>query len=204
MKPQEQKASPTAVLKRVLGYMLHDYKFPFILVVACILISAIAKLFAPIVWFLTASTNAVLRLLGIDPNAEEETVSEEEIRMMVEPSAAYYAALRASQEEIRTIDDLRAKIEEQVAHGQNPLKTEQDFHNAIALASHNQFMTKLMPIISKAIYTDITYFEESITYSLQDHREIVRFIQAGNAKAARSSMELHIFHAYQISNLRVD
>ena len=118
--------------------------------------------------------------------------------------AAYYAALRASQEEIRTIDDLRAKIEEQVAHGQNPLKTEQDFHNAIALASHNQFMTKLMPIISKAIYTDITYFEESITYSLQDHREIVRFIQAGNAKAARSSMELHIFHAYQISNLRVD
>lgn len=48
------------------------------------LISAIAKLFAPIVWFLTVSTNAVLRLLGIDPNAEEETVSEEEIRMMVD------------------------------------------------------------------------------------------------------------------------
>ena len=48
------------------------------------LISAIAKLFAPIVWFLTTSTNAVLRLLGIDPNAEEETVSEEEIRMMVD------------------------------------------------------------------------------------------------------------------------
>ena len=48
------------------------------------LISAIAKLFAPIVWFLTVSTNVVLRLLGIDPNAEEETVSEEEIRMMVD------------------------------------------------------------------------------------------------------------------------
>lgn len=48
------------------------------------LISVIAKLFAPIVWFLTVSTNAVLRLLGIDPNAEEETVSEEEIRMMVD------------------------------------------------------------------------------------------------------------------------
>ena len=43
MKPQEQKASPPEVLKRVLGYMLHDYKFPFILVVACILISALAN-----------------------------------------------------------------------------------------------------------------------------------------------------------------
>ena len=48
------------------------------------LISGIAALFAPIVWFLTISTNAVLRLLGIDPNAEDETVSEEEIRMMVD------------------------------------------------------------------------------------------------------------------------
>lgn len=48
------------------------------------LLSAIAKVFAPIVSFLTFSTNSVLRLLGIDPNAEEENVSEEEIRMMVD------------------------------------------------------------------------------------------------------------------------
>ena len=48
------------------------------------LISTIAKIFAPLVSFLTISTNAVLRLFGIDPNAEEEQVSEEEIRMMVD------------------------------------------------------------------------------------------------------------------------
>ena len=48
------------------------------------LISGIAALFKPIVWFLTASTNGILRLMGIDPNAEDEEVSEEEIRMMVD------------------------------------------------------------------------------------------------------------------------
>ncbi len=48
------------------------------------LISVIATLFKPIVWFLTASTNGVLRLLGIDPNAEDEEVNEEEIRMLVD------------------------------------------------------------------------------------------------------------------------
>ena len=48
------------------------------------MISAIAKLFSPIVGFLTLSTNGVLRLLGIDPNAEDDEVSEEEIRMMVD------------------------------------------------------------------------------------------------------------------------
>ena len=48
------------------------------------LISFIAKIFSPIVWFLTFSTNTVLRLMGIDPDAEDEEVSEEEIRMMVD------------------------------------------------------------------------------------------------------------------------
>nr|MDD6335665.1 hemolysin family protein [bacterium] len=48
------------------------------------MISIVAKLTASIVWVLTASTNCILRLLGIDPNAEDEEVSEEEIRMMVD------------------------------------------------------------------------------------------------------------------------
>ncbi len=48
------------------------------------LISGISKLFAPLVWLLTVSTNGVLRLMGIDPNLQEDEVSEEEIRMMVD------------------------------------------------------------------------------------------------------------------------
>lgn len=48
------------------------------------LITFISKLFAPIVGFLTVSTNSILRLFGIDPNTEENNVSEEEIRMMVD------------------------------------------------------------------------------------------------------------------------
>ncbi len=48
---------------------------------------SVSKIFAPIVWFLTISTNAVLRLLGVDPNEVDEEVSEEDIRMMAETSA---------------------------------------------------------------------------------------------------------------------
>ena len=48
------------------------------------LISAIAKIFAPLVTFLTFSTNSVLHLLGIDTSVEKENISEEEIRMMVD------------------------------------------------------------------------------------------------------------------------
>lgn len=43
----------------------------------------VAKAFAPLVWLLTASTNLVLRILGMNPQEEGEAVTEEEIRMLL-------------------------------------------------------------------------------------------------------------------------
>ncbi len=43
-----------------------------------------SKLTSPFVKFLSLSTNGVVRLFGFDPNADEEVVTEEEIRMMVD------------------------------------------------------------------------------------------------------------------------
>lgn len=44
----------------------------------------VSKIFAPLVFLLTASTNAILFLIGINPNENEEKVSEEEIRMLLD------------------------------------------------------------------------------------------------------------------------
>lgn len=44
----------------------------------------VSVIFAPIVWLLTASTNGLLRLFGINPGEDEEEVTEEEIMMMAE------------------------------------------------------------------------------------------------------------------------
>ncbi|MBQ8228715.1 MAG: HlyC/CorC family transporter [Clostridia bacterium] len=43
-----------------------------------------SKIFSPLVKVLAVSTNAVVRLLGFNPHADEETVTEEEIRMLVD------------------------------------------------------------------------------------------------------------------------
>ncbi len=47
-------------------------------------IYGVAKIFAPLVWFLTISTNIVLKLLGISPENHDERVTEEEIRIMID------------------------------------------------------------------------------------------------------------------------
>ena len=51
------------------------------------MITVISKLFRPIVWLLNVSTNGVLRLLGIDPKADEDSITEEEILMMSDAGA---------------------------------------------------------------------------------------------------------------------
>ena len=76
------------------------------------LISGIAKVFAPLVTLLTLSTNGVLRLFGIDPDAEEDNVSEEEIRMMVDVGSEKGAIDFAEKEFIQNVfefDDLSAE-----------------------------------------------------------------------------------------------
>ena len=44
----------------------------------------LSKVVAPFVKLLTFSTNMTVRLFGVDPNAEDEEASEEEIRMMID------------------------------------------------------------------------------------------------------------------------
>lgn len=50
------------------------------------LLRFVATLTAPIVWFLSVSTNGVLRLMGIDPKETEEAASEDDIKLMVDES----------------------------------------------------------------------------------------------------------------------
>ena len=52
--------------------------------VCCGFISFLATVLRPIIWLLTASTNCVLRILGIDPHEKDEAVSEEDIVLMLD------------------------------------------------------------------------------------------------------------------------
>ncbi len=66
-------------------------------------ISFCSALFKPLVWLLSASTNGLLRLLGIDPNADEEEVTEEDIRALVDMGEESGAIEEAEKEMIENI-----------------------------------------------------------------------------------------------------
>lgn len=64
------------------------------------LVDFIAKLARPVIWLLGVSTDVVVRILGGDPTASREEVSDEEIRAMVSGSSTLGA------EERRIVDDV--------------------------------------------------------------------------------------------------
>ena len=123
-----------------------------------------------------------------------------EMRLIVEPEAAYYAAMRASDEEIGHIVSLGKQIESDIAEGRNRTEAERNFHKAIAKASHNEFMTKLLPVIYQAIDRGVKLSksrEKALSDTVSDHKAIVEFLLMRNGEGARSAMKIHILHAME-------
>jgi len=83
-------------------------------------IDFIAKLFRPFIIALSVSTNAIVRLFGIDPHAAKESISGEELRDLV----ATHEDL--SQEERNLIDDVFAAGDRELREVMLP-RTEVDF-----------------------------------------------------------------------------
>ena len=73
-----------------------------------------AAVFRPVVGLLSVSTGGILRLMGIDPNAEQEEVTEEEIRMMVDIGGESGAIEETEKEMIENIFEFNNRTAEDV------------------------------------------------------------------------------------------
>ena len=121
-----------------------------------------------------------------------------EMRLIFEPEAAYYATLRATDSEIKRILEFGKKVEKEIRNHQDRTDDEHSFHKAIAQATHNEFMNKLMPIlyqaISKGVYLSLQS-DKAIEDTINDHRMIMEFLEQRNAEGAKNAMKIHIMHA---------
>jgi putative hemolysin len=84
------------------------------------LVNAIAIIAKPLIWFLGVSTNALVRLLGGDPSASREEVTDEELRTMVGSSTTL------GDEERQIVDEVFAAGETSLREAMIP-RTEVDF-----------------------------------------------------------------------------
>jgi putative hemolysin len=87
------------------------------------LIDKISKVSRPVIWLLSISTNAVVRLLGGDPQAQREQMSDEELRELVNQHETL------GEEERRIVEDVFEAGDRQLREVRIP-RTEVDFLDA--------------------------------------------------------------------------
>ena len=127
--------------------MKHKEKFAN---AVCGIISFLAAVLRPIIWFLTASTNAVLRLFGINPKEKEEPVSEEDIVLMLDAGADEGSIDKDDIEYIKNVFKLDRMIAEDVM---TPW-------NSVVCLNLNSTDSEIDDVISNTVYSRIPVYDE--------------------------------------------
>lgn len=116
-----------------------------------------------------------------------------DVRLMLEPDMAAMAADRATDYELKRLEAQCAKTERFI-RGARPYQQEDlEFHRCIALASHNQVVGTLVPVIhsSASLNIDLTR-NELKENTIRSHRELANAIRDRDPQGARYAMILHL------------
>lgn len=121
-----------------------------------------------------------------------------EFREAVEVEAAYYAALRATDEDIRQIEEKFRICEENRHDTENYPSYDMAFHTAIALASKNDLLRQSLSVIEKHCFDAIVdYFDSSLAEQGSGaHQKIFEAIVKRDADAAKAHMMQHMQYIF--------
>ena len=140
---------------------------------------------APLAWFLCMEKNTVLEIL--------------EVRKILEGQAVSLAAQRADQEDIEEMLEALQVMEHDLRTGQLGEKADHRFHYAIAQATHNKILLRLMNAISDTMHQTLKtsriklYEGPDMPERLyNEHVEIFKAIKEGNADKACDLMLAHL------------
>ncbi len=117
------------------------------------------------------------------------------VRIILEPEIAFIAANKATEKDIKVITKQCSKVEEMILNGENHMKEDVKFHEAIARCTGNDVIEKLIPIIdtSVAIFANIT-LRQLKNETIATHRAIADAIARHDASDAKYAMTMHMLY----------
>ena len=127
---------------------------------------------------------------------KEELIGELlDFRMMLEPQLAARAATRVSPDEISEMEEILDRQERKLRHGESAIGEDSEFHYAIALASGNSVVLKVLDTLMDLLRDSrqrSLQVEGRPQKSLAGHRRILGAIKRRDSEAAKVAMRRHI------------
>jgi len=124
-----------------------------------------------------------------------------DVRKMLEPALAARAATHASASDIAEMEEILARQSEKLAQGDAAIEEDNEFHYAIAMASDNSVVLKVLDVLMDLLRETR---ERSLQVqggpqkSIAGHRRILAAIKRHDAVAAELAMRRHIEEVSEI------
>lgn len=154
----------------------------------------------PSMWRIDTNLNQLGKLLAQDPDYRFDV---QEARAVLEGGTAWYAALRATDEEKANIRAAYETLQhyQQVGDLVNAADADANFHLAIAEASHNVVLIQLMRNVFELLHHNVVlarnkmYTETVMAEQLNlQHKELLNAIENKDAEYALKSVQRHIHY----------
>ena len=114
-----------------------------------------------------------------------------EVRLFIEPPAARAAALRATEDEIASIEAWAHRMEIAINDSDPYITADLKFHTAILVAAHNELLLQMGNTVSMALRASrlvTTQVPESSVHAMPQHWAVVRAIQDRDGERAEVMM----------------
>jgi DNA-binding FadR family transcriptional regulator len=116
-----------------------------------------------------------------------------EIRMVLEPEAAAFAALRSTPDDLREMSDWLERMGQKGIGREAFAQADLEFHLAVARAAHNPFFVSISTLIEVVLVAMLTISSpadvpDRLAASVAQHRRISKAIAERNPDEARRAM----------------
>jgi GntR family galactonate operon transcriptional repressor len=126
-----------------------------------------------------------------------------EVRSIIEPAAAGFAAVRRTDEDLVVMRDALQQMEDQAATPDAIVIADLLFHRGLLMATHNDLLQRMELVIETALRSrdELVHQSEGIENSAPAHRTVLDAVEAGDPAAARAAMEALLALAVQDESL---
>jgi DNA-binding FadR family transcriptional regulator len=117
-----------------------------------------------------------------------------QIRCIIEPQIASLAAQNATEEDLEILESSYREVEDLLVKRKSFSEKDMEFHTQIANCSHNNVMSKLIPVIAAGVTVFSWMLSEEYEQTIKAHRKIFEAIKAGRAVEAQQAMLFHLLY----------
>jgi len=135
-------------------------------------------------------------------NNKKDILEHFEVRLLIDPKAAFYAAMRGTEQDLSLLKTLCEEycVKAETATVEQMIKLDEQFHAVIARATKNRTLSVLMKTMTTVLFEgwiSSLHIPGRIQSTVDEHRRVVEAILRRDAQGAEQAMRDHLTKALQ-------